>query len=435
MDFAEWLQDQESNDIASAVLPYINQWKNAILGSMKVQDGYISFSFPQTSAQPMLQAAWYIPDLNEAAKTGGWGKEGGKGTVAYNKIQPYVQHWSGQDVASFKRGLTAHIRDISQEMGYLFETEAYLYLVDAIGLKPLGQDVFDVGGPEAIAGRVRALRDEWAEKIRRKGRITPRFAELVIEFVRLHATGPLNKPTGMPNGMGHLMYQKTVKLLGRKCKVDSVMYTGGAGYSNDKSDIHIGCENAMQGVRSDIGYTMKFGSEPTQQVASSTFGRAFALLSGDKNAARNMLSQVRQLEGRSKVSQYLELLGPLVKQRFENKPRLFVKLLEYLVKGKGDVLPAVRYYTRNLGEPGWSGAFKKDLRTREGQGKKLAPHMNRNPQVTVRWTPNYLVINMTNPKGPWERNYQGISIEFWPDIDETVNIKATQLASLGGRGY
>ena len=37
--------------------------------------------------------------------------------------------------------------------------------------------------------------------------------------------------------------------------------------------------------------------------------------------------------------------------------------MEHLTVGKGENLPAARYYTRNLGDPGWSGAFQMDFQT------------------------------------------------------------------------
>jgi hypothetical protein len=420
MRFAEWMKSQDSVELEQEVTAFLDQLKSQVMSSMQAQDGYVTFSFPrqaQVAEVPVLQAAWYIPDLHE-----GWEKEGGKGGVAFAHIQPYV-NWTPDQARKFKRGLTNNIKHISREMGLLFEVETYIYLMDVGNLNPLG----DKDNFWAIAERSRLI-----QEIKNKRVIRPDLADMIVEFVRLHASGPNANPPGMPNGMGYMILQKTNQLIGKKCQVDTVSFGGGVsvGKTSNRADVQVGCRRSM------MGYTMKFGSEPTQQVLSSTFGRVFGMLSGNKKSVKGWLREIRAAGDEAKVETFLQKVYEVANPRFANNPKRFVNLLEYLTLGTGqETLPAMRYYTRNLGEPGWSGAFQMDFQTREGPGRKLAPRMDANPTVSLHVTPTYLKMTYQLPKGAGPRTWQGTSIEFWPQMDETVDVKITNLASVGGRGY
>ena len=97
---------------------------------------------------------------------------------------------------SISEGMTNHIRDFSREMGLLFEVETFIYLTDVLHLKPIGDQELTWAIGERV-GR--------SNEIKAKKRISPELADLVAEFVHLHASGPQASPPGLPNGMGHMI--------------------------------------------------------------------------------------------------------------------------------------------------------------------------------------------------------------------------------------
>ena len=415
--------------------------KNYVLRSFQPSKGFAGFRFPDYTsltapgARPLALAAStiYPGQLIE-----GWEKEpGGKGGVALRAIAGSIGHWTDPQKEKFQRAMNApkHFSlpaQVGREMGLLFEIEAFLYLVQKHGLTA-------IGGFDLQAG----LAEQQRLEQQLNAKLSKSLTALVMEFIRIHAGGP-------PHGMGEMMYQKTVALIGRNCQVNAIEFTGGGGarynrIKQDTADIRIGCDQFMQGQRSSIGWTMKAATEPEMSIRHLSMKKALQVLGGKKywkQAVRMVKSTLDNplMDPAEMRSDVIRTLVKLAQRRFAGNPTAFVRLLELLTTGGSDTLPAARNLARNLGGAGWSGAFGMDFGTGEGEGRKLSARLQANPTVTVDSNPTYMHITYRLPnkelaKGQKGTNF-GTRLKFEPSTDlRTVEIWVNNMTALGGRGY
>src|SRR5262252_2623669 len=434
MGFKHWLENLEGESVRAELEQFFGQIKQHVLRSFRPSSGYASFSFPDYSSlsRPLMRlaASTFSPGALAEAKSGGWGKEGGKGQVALGKLGSTLA-WNPQQRTMFQKAMDAPKgrslpATVGREMGLLFELEAFIYLVQSRGLKPItGKDLAfaQTEQQKLQAGLVAKLGQD--------------LTDLVMEFVQVHAAGP-------PHSMGEMMYQKTLQLIGKGCNVDAIEFMGGHGGTSydplrgDTADIRIGCEQFMPGQRSDVGYSLKAGTEPEMQIRSLTLGKTVRLFGGDnwKLAARRIKALFSNplLDDKERRSEVMQILLDLARKRF-NTPGKFVRLLELLLTGGADTLPAARQMVRNLGGPGWSRAFQMCFATSEEPGRKLGPKAGATLTVDANQTYISLAYIVREPKANCRT-----TLKFEPEYQLTgfrsgVDVSVNNLTALGGRGY
>ncbi len=430
MEFKNWLENTEMEDLE----PIVANIKNYVLRSMQVEKGIVSFRFPDFNThariqQPMVLAASTLYSGNNLIE--GWEKEGGKGVVATQAIAGSIGHWRPDQRSQFEKAMSGKNSlpaRVGKEMGLLFEIEAFIYLLNKYKLQPIS----DKNLQYALTEQQR-LQQLILGKLRNE-----KLASLVVEFIQIHAGGP-------PHGMAELMYQKTIQLIGKTCNVNAIEFMGGEGHGGeaydrirkDTADIRIGCDTFMPGQRSDIGFSMKAGTESEMHIKSLSTMRAVKLLGGKnwKTIAKRLKAQLDNplFEDQEKKTAVIQTLGGLAQNLVGNRPKMFVKLLEMLLTGGRDTLPAARQLVRNLGGAGWSGALGMDFVTSDKEGRKLGPRLAANPEIIIGANNTYMFINYRLPKGG--TNY-GTTLKFEPSTDLTIiDVGVNNLTALGGRGY
>lgn len=417
MNFKEWMNNTPDVELKN----WLNQFQSAIIRSIKPAEGYISLQIASLIKPTLPQAVNLMPSnanlehsVNEISKPG-W-----KGDAVINSLDNKV-NWTNTDKRVFKAGMSAGQNSlpnkVGREMGLLFETKIFLYLVKNFKLKPIG---------EKNVAYVLTEQSRLIDEINQKAQA---LAPLAIEFIGIHA-----------NEMAEMIYKKTLELI-TECKVDSIEFTGGSAsdYSQnykklkgDTADLRVGCSKYLEGTRKDIGYSLKASTETQLEVRSFPPHKAINILMGSKRQQKHIYdtfnTPIMNLE--EKKSELMKMLSHLATKNFSDRPKRFARLLELLTTGGADTLPAYRNLARGNGEPGWSGALQKDINTTENPSNKLNPKMGATVEVIVNST--YVALKYMVPGG----NHYGTTIKFQPDsYGKSVAVDITGLTSKGGRGY
>ena len=411
-NFREWLGQSELSEVET----WFSSFSSRVASSIRPSEGYISVSISSlptlapvtpisasgsispvdaTNHAPMTLAASvvHLGDLIEVTEKG-W-----KGKAAVKAANDMGLGWNAKDTTSFFKGMNAGKRSIptlvGREMGLLFEVEIFSFLVTTFNLKVVG----DRDLAWASTEKIRIVNEI-------SGKVGVNLGRLVVDFVVSHATGK--------TGMGNLIYSKAMSLV-RKCIVDSIEFKGGEGgrsakLRSDTADLRIGCEKYLPGVRSDVGFSLKAVTESQVMVRDLGFMKALSIL----GASRSMIRNIKNIEDVSeRRDALLEELHKAAEKSFANKPRKFASLLDLLVTGGADTIPAYRSLLQADSSPGWSNAIGKDFVTGEGPGKKLGAKIGSSPNIEVKSNSTYVKITYMVGGG----NHYGTSVQFEPSAD------------------
>jgi hypothetical protein len=414
-------QFKEFVGVDAELMPFVTRLKQGVRFS--TGEGYVSITFPKIADEmaaptPMRLAASVVHpgDLVEITQKG-W-----KGPAATGAIAGQIGHWKPAEKASFEKAMDAGKKSlpsvVGKEMGLLFEIEVFLYLLNTHKLSPVGT----MNLASATAEKTR-LEGEIATKLK-----DPNLGKLVCEFIRIHAGGG-------SGGMGELIFQKSSALI-RACIIDSIEFLGGAGWGagagklkSDTADLRLICSSAAGADRSSLGFSLKAVTETQIEVRSFGLGKSYALLGGKNIKALKDILTNPLYEDSERPELVLSMFEKAARRNAG--PRRFAKLLELLVTGGAETLPAYRMLVRNIGEPGWSGAIGKDFGTSEAPGVgKLAAQSG--AKIDVKKTKTYVSLTYMVPGG----NHYGTSIKFEPSVDlSKVSVYVSNLVSRGGRGW
>jgi hypothetical protein len=433
-NFREWL-GQSENSMAE-VQSWISGLMSRIAASIRPSEGYISVSIsslasvapitPSGAVSPVGAASVAPMSLSASVVHSGGildevTEKGWKGKAAVQAAAGMGLGWNAKDTAAFSRGMNAGRRSIPQlvgkEMGLLFEVEVFAFLVQTFKLKVVGQKDLS-----------------WAlqEQVRLGGVITGKvganLGRLVIEFIKQHAVGK--------TGMGNLIHSKAMALV-RQCVVDSIEFMGGDGEAGvsarlreDTADLRIGCEKYLPGMRGDVGFSLKAVTETQVDVRSLGPMKALSILGGSRRALKTLkdMGSNPLYESSEKRAYLLDQMKLAAEANYTNKPKKFAALLELLVTGGADTIPAYRSLLQSDSSPGWSPAIGKDFVTGEGPGKKLGAKMGSSPVIEVKANSTYVKIVYMVGGG----NHYGTSVQFEPDVEGSkVSVVVSNLVNRG----
>lgn len=349
--------------------------------------------------------------------------KGWKGQGALDSVAGKVS-WTGPEQKKFAQAFSAGKKSlpvlVGKEMGLLFEIMVFEFLVTKYGLKP-------VGGKDLAFAQ--------AEKTRLVGEITSKvgaaMSKLVVDFIGVHAGGG-------PDSMAELIYAKGKSLI-RECVMNAIEFTGGADWGtvklkSDTADLRVGCEQYLPGMRADVGFSLKAVTETEIEVRAFGGTKTARLLGAGSRAIANLKAVMSNplYDEAEKRKELMDVLSAAATANFANKPRKFAALLEMLVTGGADTIPAYKNLVRDNAAVGWSGAIGKDFVTGEGPGRKVGAKVGSSPVIDVKTTPTYvrIVYNVTGG------NHYGTSVKFEPSGDGSrVSVVVSNLVSKGGRGY
>lgn len=378
MTFKEWMADNSSSE---AVAQLLNRTKQYVISSAREVNGRVSFTFPKNLKENSEEERKHRHDK-------GWG--------AYKGLQqvtdPTQLGWNAKQQFNFKRTMTAQIANLAQPLGFLFELEVFDYLVNK-GLYDIDKGAMDS----------KTKKEEYYKQIDTYGHTS---AELIKQMVAIHAAD-----------LGEQMRKKTISILG--C-ADMIFFAGG--FSSWKAerdtpgDIFLGCsENVGR-----TGYSVKFGTETKISVARISINNIGRILGYTPDFD---LLQNSELDTEAeKKTQILKLIYDGAK-RFENNPKRFTKLLNYLITGNDSVIPAFRNYaSSDIGNVGWSVNIQKDFAISRSLENPLRPRDGSTVKVDVNNT--YVRMTYKVPGG----SFSGTTILLEPK-KEKINIKVTNLTS------
>lgn len=441
INFKEWLSGSEGG--MAEVAEWINQLKSLVTASVRHSEGFISVSIsslvsrmgsgasirPAGAVSGVSRASEPVMALAASVEHPGAivlevTEKGWKGKAAADAVGDMGLSWPQKDVTAFSKAMSGGKRSIPQlvgkEMGLLFEVEVFIFLVQTFKLKVVGsKDLAWAVSEQARLGGVIS------------GKIGVNLGRLVVEFVKQHAIGG--------KGMAHLLYSKAMALV-RECLVDSIEFMGGEGaaYSthlkSDTADLRIGCSSYLTGQRGDVGFSLKAVTETQVQVRSFSGGKALQILGAGSREIRKVRATYTNplFEDSEKREAVLDAMGTAAEANYRNKPKKFTALLELLVTGGADTIPAYRSLLKTDSEPGWSGAIGKDFVTGEGPGRKLGARLGGSPVIDVKSNPTYVQLTYMVGGG----NHYGTAVKFEPSGDgSTVSVTVSNLLSKGGRGY
>ena len=410
--FSEWL----GNDEMSAVAVWFQQLQSRIVSSIRAGEGFISVSISSLAGVgsnigigAATEHFWGFSEVTEK----GW-----KGKAAVAAAGELGLGWSAKDSGAFARGMNAGQRSIpamvGKEMGLLFEVEVFIYLVNTFKLKPVGPRnlAWANGESNRLIGVIAA-------------KIGANLGRLVVEFIKAHAGGA--------KGMAPLIHSKAMALV-RQCIVNSIEFTGGADgvagattrLKEDTADLRIGCSQYLDGMRSSLGFSLKAGTETEVEVRGLGPGRALSILGASDAVIANMKAIESPEERRVALISYM---GSAALANFKDNPTKLAKLLDLLVTGGSDTIPAYRSLLKPGTGPGFNPAIGKDFNTAEGPGRKLSAKLGSSPVIDVTSNATYVKINYKVQGG----NHYGTSVIFEPEADASkVLVRVTNLGSRNG---
>lgn len=433
VNFSEWLQQSEGG--MSEVASWFQELISRSMSSIRASEGFISISIsslasvapirPSTAVSPVGAAS--EPSMALASSVAHFGaildevtEKGWKGKAAIGAAAGMGLDWNKKDTTAFEKGMNAGRRSIPQlvgkEMGLLFEVEVFAFLVTTFKLKVVGErDLSWALNEQTRLGSIISAK------------IGNNLGRLVIEFIKQHATGK--------TGMGNLIHGKAMALV-RQCIVDSIEFTGGengaasVGLKSDTADLRIGCEKYLPGMRGDVGFSLKAVTETQIEVRHLSSVKALTVLGAGRKALNNIREMMTNplYEPTEKRSALLDGMKAAAESSYTNKPQKFAKLLELLVTGGADTIPAYRSLLQADSSPGWSSAIGKDFVTGEGPGRKLGAKLGSSPVIEVKANGTYVKIVYMVGGG----NHYGTSVQFEPDAEGTqVSVVVSNLINRG----
>ena len=408
MQFKEWMNNGPEVELEN----WFKQFSSAIIHSIQPSEGYISIKINSLIKQPQVQTNNPVPsnaNLEPVREDKG---VGWKGKAAIDNLSPQI-NWNQSQKNTFKNAMNAGTKSlpalIGKEMGLLFEVDIFLYLVNKFKLKPIGEKNVDF------------VSNERARLINEINLKVKNLTDMVVEFMGVHA-----------QEMGELIYQKTVSLV-TECKVNSIEFTGGALngknlLKSDTADLRIGCSKYLEGMRNNIGYSLKATTEPEMEIRHFSPMKAISILGAGPKTKKHIkdIFDVPEtvMHYTEKREELIKILEKLAIKNFTNRPVRFTRLLELLVTGGADTLPAYKNIVRNSGEPGWAGAMQKNFNTNEEPPRMLNPRTGGTVEVFSNKT--YIVMKYMAPGG----NHYGTTIKLRVDpYGKIISFTVTGLAA------
>jgi len=430
--FKEWLGASEGG--MTEVAAWVQQLMGRISSSIRPSEGYVSVSISSMASVAPVTPSMAVSPVRANVETpmalassvvhsgailGEVTEKGWKGKAAIVAANGMGMGWNAKDTTTFAKGMNAGTRSIPQlvgkEMGLLFEVEVFAFLVTTFRLKVVGQkDLAWAMTEQARLGGVIS------------SKVGSNLGRLVVEFIKQHATGK--------TGMGNLIHSKAMALV-RQCVVDSIEFTGGtdgqsARLKSDTADLRIGCEKYLPGMRGDVGFSLKAVTETQVQVRHLSSVRALSALGASRKVLKNMRDMLTNplYEAADKRAYLLDNMKSAAEGSYTNKPRKFAALLELMVTGGADTIPAYRSLLQADSSPGWSSAIGKDFVTGEGPGRKLGAKVGSLPVIEVKSNSTYVKIVYMVGGG----NHYGTSVHFEPDAtSERVSVVVSNLVNRG----
>jgi hypothetical protein len=396
---------QTDSSVEQILEPLFGKVRGLVLSSMKVtEEDRLSVSFPknldallggdvETVPAPMRLAA-HTETPGEPVSEAFEKYRYGKGTVAYRNISntAFGKSLTPGDATALQRALKAHIKNVSKEMGLIFELQTFAYLIQERKLVP--------GSNENLAwAQEEILKHHQAIQAKVGGTST---APRIFAFVTHHA-----------ETMAAEIYNKAKSLL--KTTPHTVTFNGGTSFTT--GSIRQTADLIIDG----IGFSMKFTSESSVAIMETTHESMYEMLGGeDPEGFSTALSHSRDKE--EMIENVVAELYPLVQRITADKKELghFVSQLIAGTNPTGTVhrtYTAYRNYVRNSTAVGFSPALMADF---DVYGHKL--EVPDDASVTVRRTANTVIIHVK--KG--SKYGTKVQIEAKP---EGVVVKMTNLAA------
>lgn len=409
MNFSNWIIGKE---LKTELTPFFENIKRQALASIRpIREGEVLVSLPsfsktiasipqfsQQPTEPVYSLAAHTDYGSDLIEGIGHGDPYGKGTEAYKKIQGKLtsQQWDQKQVEAFKKSLHKNIKNISSHLGLLFETEVFSYLVDQHGLEEIG---------EKSSFNVYSERDQYIQKI--KNIVGERVGNQLIQMTQIHA-----------EDLASQILIKTNKLL--NCKVTQIEFKGGMSINvRDTSDVILKCGSSRK-PRNQLGYSLKFTSETKVGVASMPPAVMYDLLGG-----KHPDSFANNLNNTEDPKEATELMLNTLTEIAERTltPTRFTNIMNNILSGEGDVLPAIRNYVSGSGTVSFSKSIQKDFITSEEGGQKIKPRPG--ATVEVKRTTTYVSLIYKVPGG----TTYGTQIFLEPRDVNRINIKMTNIGS------
>lgn len=392
MDFKEWLSEDQM--IIQEVEKLLNGLKMQALNSMHVTNKKVAISMK--AAQPAFAlAAHYVPE-GPAVTEHDWENRHNKGYLALNAASKFgdVQQnlgWDKKQQNSFKRGFHSRVQKIATPLGFLFEAEVFMSMLNEYSLH-------DGDNGEM---QVNTIRTKFLDQIKA---VSGHLAEQILQLTALHAKDLAGK-----------IVDKTKRILG--C-VDMVWFNANTNSNwsgrGNPADIMVGCSE-VSGERDRVGYSLKFGSETKINVASFANTQLVSVLGLKGKAAQDLIAAEDEHES-------IRKLFIAIQPKFEKNPKEFVKFLNLLLAGKQFTFPAPRNYASpDMGGPDWSANIKKDFLTSD-----RSPTLRPRDDATVFLDFNSSYVRMTYKV--LNGSASGTSIFLLPR-NKTFNVKVTNLTS------
>lgn len=434
MEFKQWLIQERFSENPAVILltPFFQKVKNYVLSNIRGDREHIEIKYPdnysqylnphviqhagtvaptvphpQMQAQPQLQAAHYNPILEN------WSDFGGKGNVTYLRSQQRLANldWSPEEIDTFKKTIEKKLRDISTEMGLMFEALVFFRLTDYHGLKIVGHN------------SRQTVDSQFMEHFQMMNNAIGRKAtEQVVEFIKIQA-----------EDMANAMIAKGKQILTKCQKINKVMFMGGKAkwieIRNTTADLAIGCNfsNMLQ-------YSMKFTSESLVRVADFSPLQIYYLISRKQPPAkyqqeiREFLTSYREHPTKDLEAEFKAYMIEIMHELFSGyTPKEFASLLNKILRGtRPDApnIPAVSFYPKATTTAGYSDSLRKDFVI-----KKQKLRAKPDAEVSVDSVKSYVKLRYKR-SGTEEDpgNRYGTYIIFEP-TGGSVHVKANNLAS------
>jgi hypothetical protein len=398
MAFKEWMKI--SNEVEYILDPIFQQIRNLTLQSLRVTaEGRIIVSFPKNldsmfeiDAAPMRLAA-AAQNLGNSIFEGYERFKYGKGTLAYKSIAntTYGKALAPTDANAIQRALKAHIKNVSKEMGLIFELQVFVYLAKDKKMK--------VGSQEDAAWAQNEITKNYQLlKVKVGGQDT---APRIFAFITHHS-----------ETMADEIYNKAKALL--KEEPETVTFAGGV----TSQDFKIGRQTADL-IIDKIGFSMKFTSDTIIGLLETTPAGMYQMLGGEDPSFIQNLDSMSEKDMVSTLTQEYSLL---VNDMTKNNQR-FSYFINRVLAGSNPTgsiprtYPAFRNYVHNDTAVGFSPAIQKDF---DVYGHKLT--VKKDAKIQVRTTETNIVIHIQKDS----KYGTGIRIRVKPDriVVEMRNLTA-----------
>lgn len=397
MTFLEFL-NIEQNELNS----YFNNIINYVMSSFKVYGKRVGFNFPKQNTMPINQGLSFSPIAKQNVlaahyeipgiiqnENNDWENRHKKGWQAYKGMSAIqTPDWDAKQQNLFKSRLTNKLAKIAQSLGFLFEIEVFQYL-ERNGMFDADKGIMQLA----------KVKKTYVDDIVKH---TGTAANLILEMLQIHV-----------KNLADQIIEKSKKILG--C-ADMIWFTGGTKASwegrNSPADIYIGCSE----VEEKTGFSVKFGSETRINLASLSLNTVITLL--------NKSFKLQEIEKDENWSYNVSKM--LYEAAQGMTPARFVSILNYLITGRENVIPAFRNYaSTELGNAGWSENIQKDFLI----SKKLSEPLKarQDSEVVLDFNSTYMKATYKVPNG----SYSGTFLLFVPNDPSIgkINIKVNNMTS------